>query len=85
VVPAAGAGYFLVGDAAAVLDLASSHGVLKAIMPGIMAAHLIAQVARCRTHESVAAQGYNDWVADWFASDAAALRSLYACLPDSPQ
>ena len=85
VVPAAGAGYFLVGDAAAVLDPASSHGVLKAIMSGMMAAHLIAQVARCRTNESVAAQGYNDWVADWFASDAAALRSLYARLPDSPR
>lgn len=38
---AAGPGYFIVGDAAAVLDPASSHGVLKAMMSGIMAAHLI--------------------------------------------
>ncbi|MBJ8205870.1 FAD-dependent oxidoreductase, partial [Bacillus cereus] len=38
-----GAGYFLVGDAAAVLDPASSHGVLKAIMSGMMAAHSLAQ------------------------------------------
>jgi flavin-dependent dehydrogenase len=37
----AGPGYFIVGDAAAVLDPASSHGVLKALMSGIMAAHLI--------------------------------------------
>jgi flavin-dependent dehydrogenase len=39
--PAAGPGFFLVGDAVAVLDPASSHGVLKALMTGMMAAHLI--------------------------------------------
>jgi flavin-dependent dehydrogenase len=44
VVPAAGPGYFLVGDAAAMLDPASSHGVLKAIMSGMMTAHLVAQI-----------------------------------------
>ena len=37
----AGPGYFIIGDAAAALDPASSHGVLKALMSGIMAAHLI--------------------------------------------
>lgn len=41
---AAGPGYFIVGDAAAVLDPASSHGVLKALMSGMMAAHLIAKL-----------------------------------------
>jgi hypothetical protein len=51
----------------------------------VLAPELIAQVARCRTNESVAAQGYNDWVADWFARDAAALRNLYTRLPDSPR
>ena len=54
-------------------------------MPRMMTAHLIAQVARCRTNENVAAQGYNDWVAEWFAHDVAALRNLYARLPDSPR
>ncbi|MBA4535538.1 hypothetical protein H1196_23700 [Brevibacillus halotolerans] len=37
-------GYFLIGDAATVLDPASSHGVLKAVMSGMMAGNLIAQM-----------------------------------------
>jgi flavin-dependent dehydrogenase len=41
---AAGLGWFIVGDAAAVLDPSSSHGVLKAIMSGMMAGHLAAGV-----------------------------------------
>jgi flavin-dependent dehydrogenase len=36
----AGPGWFIAGDAAALLDPASSHGVLRAIMSGMMAAHL---------------------------------------------
>ncbi len=40
----AGLGFFIVGDAGAVLDPASSHGVLKAMMSGMMAAHLAAHV-----------------------------------------
>lgn len=36
----AGPGFFLVGDAACVLDPASSPGVLKAMMSGMMAVHL---------------------------------------------
>src|SRR5262249_43132228 len=42
----AGLGYFLAGDAAAVLDPASSHGVLKALMTGMMAGHIIVRRAR---------------------------------------
>jgi hypothetical protein len=41
---AAGLGWFIVGDAAAVLDPSCSHGVLKAIMSGMMAGHLAAGV-----------------------------------------
>ena len=44
VVGLAGAGYFIVGDAAAVLDPASSHGILRAIMSGIMAGHAINKI-----------------------------------------
>lgn len=40
----AGSGWLLLGDSGAVLDPLSSHGVLKAIMSGMMAAHLIASV-----------------------------------------
>jgi flavin-dependent dehydrogenase len=84
VVPAAGSGYFLVGDAATVLDPASSHGVLRAIMSGMMAAHLITQIACYEANESVAAERYSDWIRRWFAHDVAGLRALYARLPGSP-
>jgi flavin-dependent dehydrogenase len=79
----AGAGYFLVGDAAAVLDPASSHGVLKAIMSGIMSAHLIAHVFARRVSELEAAQRYCDWLAEWFEHDVARLKELYAIF-DAP-
>jgi 2-polyprenyl-6-methoxyphenol hydroxylase-like FAD-dependent oxidoreductase len=85
VVPAAGPGYFLVGDAAAVLDPASSHGVLMAIMSGMMAAHLITQIVYHDVSENVAAQTYSDWIRCWFDHDVAGLRALYASLPGSPR
>jgi flavin-dependent dehydrogenase len=84
VVPAAGQGYFLVGDAAAVVDPASSHGMLKAIMSGMMAAHLIAQVVCYDASESAAAQNYSDWIRRWFDHDVAGLRDLYGRLPKPP-
>jgi len=37
----AGPGYFVAGDAATVTDPSSSHGVLRAIMSGILAGHLV--------------------------------------------
>ena len=76
----AGPGYYLVGDAAANLDPASSHGVLRAIMSGIMAAHLIAAVAGGKISQDDAAAAYTLWVRDWFAREVAALRELYAVL-----
>lgn len=79
----AGAGYFLVGDAAAVLDPASSHGVLKAIMSGIMSAHLIAHVFGRRVSEREAAQQYCVWIRDWFEHDVARLKELYSIF-DAP-
>ncbi|MGQ4646491.1 FAD-dependent oxidoreductase [Lyngbya aestuarii] len=78
--PAAGSGYFLVGDAAAVLDPASSHGVLKAIMSGIMAGHLITQIVKEGQAESKAIQGYCQWVNNWFEHDVKKLQELYALL-----
>lgn len=84
VVPAARAGYFLVGDAAAVVDPASSHGVLRALMSGVMAAHLITRVIRHGENETLAARGYSDWIYRWFARDVAHLRDLYARLPEPP-
>lgn len=75
----AGAGYFLVGDAAAVLDPASSHGVLKAMMTGMMAAHSITTATR-GADQRHAAQSYSRWLHDWFNHDVSKLKRLYAQL-----
>lgn len=70
-------GWFMVGDAAAMLDPTSSHGVLKAIMSGMMAGHLIAAVLRGAAPAEEAAAAYRDWCAGWFAADAAKLSQFY--------
>ena len=77
----AGPGYFLVGDAAAVLDPASSHGVLKALMSGMMAAHFGGKVVRNEVPEQESSFAYGKWLGDWFEKDVARLRELYSQLP----
>ncbi|MUL35010.1 NAD(P)/FAD-dependent oxidoreductase [Gloeocapsopsis dulcis] len=81
----AGNGYFLVGDAAAVLDPAASHGILKAIMSGMMAGHAIAQIINHDQLESVAIQAYNRWLHNWFQHDIQKLKEFYTTLPNPPQ
>lgn len=76
--PSAGLGYFLVGDAASVLDPASSHGILKAIMSGMMAAHLISKMVEHQVDEAWAAQTYSLWVQNWFENDTKRLKEMYA-------
>lgn len=74
---AAGPGYFLVGDAAAVLDPSSSHGVLKALMSGIMAAHCVGLI---HDHGLTRLEAYNRfslWLTHWFEHDVAILRETY--------
>lgn len=73
-------GWFMVGDAAALLDPTSSHGVLKAIMSGMMAGHLAAAVIADRVPADAAACAYADWVAGWFAADATRLAQFYGGL-----
>jgi len=80
--PTAGSGYFLVGDAACVLDPASSHGVLKAIMSGIMAGHLIAHMLSGRLAERDAIDSYCSWLREWFVRDVEQLKNLYSVLPE---
>ncbi len=80
----AGLGYFLVGDAAAVLDPASSHGVLKAIMSGMMAAYLITQILNHALFEHRVIQEYCQWVHNWFQHDIKRLKQLYTILPNAP-
>ena len=75
--PAAGPGWFLIGDAAATLDPTSSHGVQRAIMSGMMAAHLAAPVLRGDIPAAEAAIAYTDWLSGWFETDAARLSAFY--------
>lgn len=78
--PSAGPGWFLIGDAAAMLDPTSSHGVQRAIMSGIMAAHLAVPVLDGRAPAGEAAAAYHDWLSGWFAADCARLGQFYADL-----
>lgn len=80
----AGPGYVCVGDAAFVLDPASSHGVVKALMSGMMAAHAIARAHSGAASEQAAAEGYAAWVRQWFRTDATELIRLYQSLPTPP-
>jgi len=80
----AGPGYVCVGDAAAVLDPASSHGVLKGLMSGMMAGHVISQVASGKASIVAATAAYSDWLNEWFQADARELRRMYQELPHPP-
>jgi flavin-dependent dehydrogenase len=73
----ADAGWFMVGDAAAILDPASSHGVLKALTSGMMAGHLVTAVVQGRAPAHEAAEAYHSWLTGWFATDAARLGEFY--------
>ncbi|HJZ99651.1 MAG TPA: FAD-dependent oxidoreductase [Candidatus Solibacter sp.] len=73
----AGPGYFIVGDAGSVMDPASAHGVLKALMSGILAADLAARVIEEKTAESTATFAFDQWTRQWHDSDRKRLASLY--------
>jgi flavin-dependent dehydrogenase len=80
----AGCGYFLIGDAAMVLDPTSSHGVLKAIMSGIWVSHAIASELLGNLTEQQAIDQYCLWIHNWFRHDVKNLSSLIAKLPNPP-
>lgn len=80
----AGAGYFLLGDAACLMDPSAANGVLRALMSGIMAAHLSTQVCRDGLAEESAAAAYTSWVRAWFEHDTEKLGALYRRLPSPP-
>jgi flavin-dependent dehydrogenase len=80
----AGPGYVCVGDAAAVLDPASSHGVLKGLMSGMMAAHVIAQVESGTATHAAAIEAYSVGLREWFEADTRELRRMYRELPRPP-
>jgi flavin-dependent dehydrogenase len=80
----AGPGFLLAGDAGATLDPASSQGVLKACLGGLLAGHLAAgAVAGAIGPEGAAAQ-HDRWVRTAYAHDEGVLRRLYRALPAAP-
>lgn len=82
--PLAGAGYFIAGDAAATLDPGSSHGVLKALMSGIMAAHGVVQGRASPIIQTAVSQQYRQWVQDGFHHDVKMMREFYRAHPFPP-
>lgn len=80
----AGDGYFLCGDAAAVLDPAASSGVARALASGLKAADLIVQIANDGMEPAAAAADYRQWCADQFAGQARQLAERYAELEAPP-
>ncbi len=81
----AGPGYFMVGDAASLLDPASSHGVLKALMTGMQAAKTVYDCLRQPAWQGAARQQYSQWVNEWFERDSAQLRNFYSLHPHPPE
>ncbi|MBX7250074.1 MAG: NAD(P)/FAD-dependent oxidoreductase [Caulobacteraceae bacterium] len=72
----AGPGWMLAGDAAAMLDPTSSHGVLKALLSGRLAGATAAAMLN-GGDEAQGLAAYRQWMEGWFTTDVAALRSLY--------
>lgn len=62
----AGPGFFLIGDAACVLDPSSGNGVLRALMTGIMAVYCILQITQNHCPASQIYAYYQQWVTSWF-------------------
>ncbi|RFC35291.1 MAG: Dehydrogenase (flavoprotein) [Candidatus Nitrotoga sp. SPKER] len=77
VVAAAGAGYFIAGDAAMVLDPVASNGTLRALLSGMRAARSIEAVRVGAVPEARATGNYDRWLADWFDHNVRQLDSLY--------
>lgn len=76
----AGSGWMLVGDAAAQLDPASSHGMLKALMSGVFAARTAQAVLNRGAPEAQAGRAYQDWLCGWFDTDVERLAASYRAL-----
>ncbi|MFI0848967.1 NAD(P)/FAD-dependent oxidoreductase [Mesorhizobium sp. IMUNJ 23232] len=73
----AGPGWIIAGDAAAILDPTSSHGVLKGLLSGITAGHLIAAGLAGKAPPAELAAGYHSWIEGRFNIDAHRLLQFY--------
>ncbi len=80
----AGPGYFMVGDAAWLVDPASSHGVLRSMVSGTVAADAIGKSLSDPGSALRVQEGYCAWAEDAFCADVAALISLYSGMAKAP-
>jgi len=62
----AGPGYFLLGDAACLMDPSAANGVLRALMSGMYSVHLISATDCGLATTSQAAAEYRRWFSDLF-------------------
>ena len=65
----AGPGYFVAGDAASVSDPSASHGVLRALLSGMLAGHLVLRKTFTNVPEPVLATEYCTFVRSSFEFD----------------
>ena len=65
----AGPGFFLLGDTAATLDPSSSHGVLRALMSGILFGHLMEGWHKKGIAEELIIKTYRSWLCERFKHD----------------
>lgn len=72
-----GPGYFLLGDAAAILDPLSSHGVLRAMMSGMLCGHLVSANLHQKLSAADATGHYMSWLTQQFDADVTALTAFY--------
>jgi flavin-dependent dehydrogenase len=77
-------GYFIIGDAAFVLDPLSSHGIIKAVMSGMLAGYLITKIKQNVNDEEQALSYYNKWMSTWFYKDMQILKEMYSNHPYPP-
>jgi flavin-dependent dehydrogenase len=72
-----GPGYFVIGDAASVVDPSSSHGVIRALMAGLQSAHMVLLNLGGFMTEAEASQRYSAWLTKSFETDTVTLEQLY--------
>ncbi len=77
-----GPGWLLAGDAAAVLDPASSQGVLRALMSGFRAGTAASEACREPSREPQSLAAYRAWLHAGVAQEAGILRASYEHLQD---
>lgn len=77
----AGPGFFLLGDVAKMLDPSSSHGVLSALMSGILCGYLVEGYHRQGVHEAVVIEAYRKWLCLQFKQEQTLLRQYYVNSP----